>query len=78
MLTLRPYPMEFRARTVALVCAGTRAKQTAVELGIHPVTLSNRIREDEIDSGLRPAPRHRSQTSCGRQNDVSESSNLSC
>lgn len=47
----RPYPPEFRARAVALVRAG---KQTAVELGIHPVTLSNWIRQDDIDNGRRP------------------------
>lgn len=34
--------------------AGKQAKQTAVELGIHPVTLSNWIRQDDIDNGLRP------------------------
>ena len=50
----RPYPPEFRARAVALVRAGKQAKQTAVELGIHPVTLSNWIRQDDIDEGRRP------------------------
>ena len=50
----RPYPPEFRARAVALVRAGKQAKQTAVELGIHPVTLSNWIRQDDIDNGRRP------------------------
>lgn len=52
----RPYPPEFRARAVALVRAGKQAKQTAVELGIHPVTLSNWIRQDDIDNdnGHRP------------------------
>lgn len=50
----RPYPAEFRARAVALVRAGKQAKQTAVELGIHPVTLSKWIRQDDIDRGLRP------------------------
>lgn len=47
----RPYPPEFRARAVALVRAG---KQAAVELGIHPVTLSNWIRQDDIDNCRRP------------------------
>lgn len=42
----RPYPPEFRARAVALVRAGKQAKQTAVELGIHPVTLLDQARED--------------------------------
>ncbi|AUN41826.1 hypothetical protein ASU32_18935 [Tsukamurella tyrosinosolvens] len=32
----RAYPAEFRARAVALVCASKQAKQTAVELVIHP------------------------------------------
>ncbi len=50
----RPYPAEFRARAVALVRAGKPAKQTAVELGIHPVTLSKWLRQDDIDHGLRP------------------------
>ncbi|MFF1691270.1 MULTISPECIES: IS3 family transposase [unclassified Streptomyces] len=49
----RPYPPEFRARAVALVRAGKQAKQTAVELGIHPVTLSKWLRQDDIDNGRR-------------------------
>jgi transposase-like protein len=47
----RPYPPEFRARAIALVRACKRAKQTAVELGIHPVTLSKWLRQDDIDQG---------------------------
>jgi len=50
----RAYPPEFRARAVALVRAGKQAKQTAVELGIHPVTLSNWLRQDDIDRGRKP------------------------
>lgn len=50
----RPYPPEFRARAIALVCAGKQAKQTAVALGIHPVTLSKWLRQDDIDNGRRP------------------------
>lgn len=50
----RPYPPEFRARAIALVRAGKQAKQTAVELGIHPVTLSKWLRQDDIDNGRRP------------------------
>lgn len=50
----RPYPPEFRARAVALVRAGKQAKQTAFDLGIHPVTLSNWIRQDDVDNGRRP------------------------
>jgi transposase-like protein len=50
----RPYPPEFRARAIALVRAGKQAKQTAIELGIHPVTLSKWLRQDDIDHGHRP------------------------
>jgi transposase len=50
----RPYPAEFRARAIALVRAGKQQKQTAVELGIHPVTLSKWLRQDDIDRGVRP------------------------
>jgi len=50
----RPYPPEFRARAIALVRAGKQAKQTAVELGIHPVTLSKWLRQDDVDNGRRP------------------------
>ncbi len=50
----RAYPAEFRARAIALVRAGKEQKQTAEELGIHPVTLSQWIRQDDIDHGLRP------------------------
>ena len=50
----RPYPPEFRARAIALVRADKQAKQTAVELGIHPVTLSKWLRQDDIDNGRRP------------------------
>lgn len=50
----RPYPPEFRARAIALVRAGKQAKQTAVELDIHPVTLAKWLRQDDIDHGRRP------------------------
>jgi transposase len=49
-----PCPPEFRAPAVALVRAGKQAKQAAVELGIHPVTLSKWLRQDDIDNGRRP------------------------
>ncbi|WP_432277918.1 transposase [Nocardia cyriacigeorgica] len=39
---------------MALVRAGKPTKQTAVELSIHPVTLSKWLRQDDIDHGLRP------------------------
>lgn len=51
----RPYPPEFRARAIALIRAGRQARQAAVELGIHPVTLSKWLRQDDIDNG-RPEP----------------------
>ncbi|MER7694598.1 transposase, partial [Streptomyces sp. NPDC097610] len=41
----RAYPAEFRARAIALVRAGKEQKQTAVDLGIHPVTLSKWLRQ---------------------------------
>ncbi len=50
----RAYPPEFRSRAVALVRAGRPAKQTAFDLGIHPVTLSKWLRQDDIDHGRRP------------------------
>ncbi len=50
----RPYPPEFRARAIALVRAGKQAKQTAVELGIHPVTLSKWMRQAKVDDGEEP------------------------
>lgn len=50
----RPYPAEFRARAIALVHAGKPQKQTADDLGIHPVTLSKWIKQDDIDRGVRP------------------------
>lgn len=51
----RPYPPEFRACAVALVRAGEQAKQTTVELCIHAVTLSNWIRQDDIDHVRTPS-----------------------
>jgi transposase-like protein len=50
----RAYPAEFRARAVALVRAGKEQKQTAVDLGIHLVTLSKWLRQDDIDNERRP------------------------
>lgn len=50
----RAYPAEFRARAIALVRAGKEQKQTAVDLGIHPVTLSKWLRQDDVDNGRRP------------------------
>ncbi|KOV56983.1 transposase [Streptomyces sp. MMG1121] len=50
----RAYPAEFRARAIALVRAGREQKQTSVDLGIHPVTSSKWLRQDDIDNGQRP------------------------
>jgi len=50
----RAYPAEFRARAVALVRAGKEQKRAAVELGIHPVTLSSWVKQDRIDRGELP------------------------
>ncbi|BDE17207.1 hypothetical protein Mkiyose1665_59110 [Mycobacterium kiyosense] len=49
-----PYPADFRARAIAFVPAGKPQKQTADDLGIHPVTLSTWIKQDDIDRGVRP------------------------
>jgi len=48
------YPAEFRARAVALVRAGKQQRQTATELGIHPVTLSKWVKQDRVDRGEIP------------------------
>jgi transposase-like protein len=50
----RAYPAEFRARAVALARAGKQQKQIAHDLGIHPVTLSNWVRQDRVDRGEIP------------------------
>lgn len=50
----RAYPAEFRARAVALVRAGKEQKQTATELGIHPVTLFKWVKQDRVDRGEIP------------------------
>ncbi|SLN03193.1 Transposase [Corynebacterium xerosis] len=44
----RPYPPEFRARAIALVREGRQVKQTALDLGIHEVTLHNWLRQDDM------------------------------
>lgn len=49
----RPYPAKFRARAIAPVLAGKPQKQTAEDLGIHPVTLSKWIKQDDNDRGER-------------------------
>jgi transposase len=51
-----PYPPEVRALAIALVHEGRQVKQTAADLGIHPVTLHCWLRQDDIDQGRRPGP----------------------
>ncbi|WP_373866987.1 transposase [Nocardia neocaledoniensis] len=64
----RAYPTEFRTRAIALVRAGKPAKQTAIELGIHPVTLSKWLRQDDIDQcpGCDEAVDHRVEPPLGQ------------
>ena len=50
----RSYPPEFRQRAIALVRKGRQVKQTALDLGIHEVTLHSWLRQDDIDQGRRP------------------------
>ena len=50
----RAYPAEFRACAVALVRAGKEQRQTAADLGIHPVTLAKWVKQDRIDRGEIP------------------------
>lgn len=69
----RAYPAEFRARAIALVLAGKEQKQTAVDLGIHPVTLSKWLRQDDIDNGSALAGSRRSPQSCVQRGDESAS-----
>jgi transposase-like protein len=42
------------ADDLVVVRAGKQAKQAAIELGIHPVTLSKWLRQDDIDNERRP------------------------
>lgn len=60
----RAYRAEFRARAVALVRAGKEQKQIAVDLGIHPVTLSKWVKQDRIDRGETPGTRAASPSNC--------------
>lgn len=50
----RAYPAEFRAGAVALVRAGKQQRQTAEELGIHPITLSKWVRQARVEHGELP------------------------
>lgn len=44
----RPYPPEFRARSIALVLSGKQVKQTAYELGISAGCLHGWLKQDQI------------------------------
>ena len=61
------------ARAVALVRAGKPQKQTADDLGIHPVTLPKWIKQDNIDRGGVPVYRRANRQSCARRGDESGS-----
>lgn len=74
----RPYLLEFRARAVALVRALKQAKQTAVELGINPVTLSTWTRQGDIDDGRRPVSPPPSRQSCALRDAAFESVRRNC
>lgn len=73
----RAYPREFRARAVALVRAGKQQKQTAEELGIHPVTLANWVLRTGLTEGRSTASRPANPQSCGQRAVASESSRQS-
>ncbi|PRY07326.1 transposase-like protein [Kineococcus rhizosphaerae] len=49
----RPFPVEFRARAVALVRAGKPVTTAAVKLGISTGALHKWVRQDQIDRGER-------------------------
>ena len=59
ILRPRPYPPGFRQRAIALVREGCQVKQTAVDLGIHEVTLHSWLHQDAIDQGRRSGPTSR-------------------
>jgi transposase len=48
-----PYTPEFRAEAVRLVRAGTSVGQVSRDLGVSDQTLSNWVRQDDLDSGRR-------------------------
>ncbi len=53
----KPYPQEFRDDVVKVARSrpeGTTLEQIANDFGIHPMTLSNWLRDAAIDSGDRP------------------------
>jgi transposase len=50
----RPFPTEFRLRSVALVRAGKLITTVTVELGISAAAIHNWVRQEQIDCGERP------------------------
>jgi len=50
----RPYPVEFRARAVALVRAGKPITRAAAELGISQASLHTWVRQDQVNRGELP------------------------
>ncbi len=50
----RPYPVEFRARAVALVRAGKPITRAAAELGISQSCLHLWVRQDQVNRGELP------------------------
>lgn len=50
----RPYPPEFRRRSIALVRAGRSVAQVAVDLEVTPAAIYNWIKQDKIDRGEVP------------------------
>jgi transposase-like protein len=50
----RGYPAEFRRRVLALVAAGRRVADVAVDLDISDQTIYTWRRQDRIDRGLEP------------------------
>ena len=50
----RPFPAEFRRRTVALVRAGKSITTAAVQHGVSAAAMHGWVRPDQIDRGERP------------------------
>lgn len=44
-----PFQPEFRSRAITPVREGRQVEQTALDLGIHPITLRKWLRQDDID-----------------------------
>jgi len=53
----RPYPQEFRDDVVRVARnreSGVTLEQIAADFGVHPVTLSNWMRQADVDDGAKP------------------------